>query len=213
VLVLDVWAVHKSQEFRMWLRNTYPHIQLVFVPANCTSQLQVADVVLQRPFKHGIRQRFNEWAADTLRQQVQSGELVGLNPFLKMSSIKPLLLQWIVHTWRKMKEGREYIKTGWHTCCVSLFDVYDPVKRAQVVEIVAKGELEAKGFVPEGKEEKEEENEEESEHEEDEEKDVLDVMKERQYGTRKSTRKRTQPTLHGYRLSSAQMSFCSSDSD
>lgn len=212
VLVLDVWAVHKSEEFRLFLRTHHPHIHLVFVPPNCTSQLQVADVILQRPFKHGIRLRFNEWAADTLRQQVQSGELVGLNPFLKMSSIKPLLLQWIVQTWNKMKEGRDYIKMGWHTCCVSLFDVHDLVKRMQVVEAVVKGELDAKGFVPKESEEGEEEEGDESDHEEDEEKDVLDVMKERQFGTRKSTRKRSQPTLHGYQLSSSQVAF-SSDSE
>ena len=47
----------------------------------------------------------------------------------------------------------------------------------------AKGELEARGFVPEGKEEEEEEDGEESEHEEDEEKYELDIMKERMYGT------------------------------
>jgi hypothetical protein len=54
VLVLDVWAVHKSEEFRRFLRTHHPRIHLVFVPPNCTSKLQVADVILQRPFKHGL---------------------------------------------------------------------------------------------------------------------------------------------------------------
>ena len=51
----------------------YPHIRLVYVPPNCTSQLQVANVILQRPFKHGLRKRFNEWAdhrAESLSQDV-----------------------------------------------------------------------------------------------------------------------------------------------
>lgn len=211
VLVLDVWAVHKSEEFRRFLRTHHPRIHLVFVPPNCTSQLQVADVVLQRPFKHGVRRRFNEWAASVLREQVQTDELVGLNPFLKMSSIKPLLLQWLVQTWKHLSEGRDYIKMGWHTCCRSLFDVLDPVKRAEAVESAAKGELQVNGVVPEGTEQEEEDDE--SDHDEDEEKDELDVMKERRFGSRKSERKRTQTTLYGYQFNSSQVAVCTSDSD
>jgi hypothetical protein len=55
VLVLDVWSVHKSEEFRKFLQEHHPNIHLVFVPPNCTSKLQVADVMLQRPFKHGFK--------------------------------------------------------------------------------------------------------------------------------------------------------------
>jgi hypothetical protein len=107
VLVLDVWAVHKSEEFRLFLRTYFPRIHLVFVPANCTSELQVADVILQRPFKHGVRLRFNKWAALILKEQIESGELVGLSPFLKMSSIKPLCLQWIMESWSRLADETE----------------------------------------------------------------------------------------------------------
>ena len=47
--------------------------------------------------------------------------------------------------------------------------------------------------MPEGEEGKDDEYDtEESDHEEDESKDELDIMKERQFGTRKSARKRAQ---------------------
>jgi hypothetical protein len=36
---------------------------------------------------------------------------------------------------------------------------------------------------------------------------VLDVMKERQYGQRKSTRKRSQPAISGYVLNSSQLAM------
>lgn len=39
ILVLDVWSVHKSAEFRQFLESSYPRIHLVFVPPNCTSKL------------------------------------------------------------------------------------------------------------------------------------------------------------------------------
>ena len=133
VLVLDVWAVHKSKEFRLFLSTHHPQIHLVFVPPNCTSKLQVADVVLQRPFKHGLRKRFNDWAARLIKEQIDNDAVVGLNPFLKMASIKPLILQWCINSWERLQEGREYIKTGWITCCVSLYDVLDQEQRTLVV--------------------------------------------------------------------------------
>jgi DDE superfamily endonuclease len=208
VLVLDVWAVHKSEEFRRFLRTSFPHIHLVYVPANCTSQLQVADVMLQRPFKHGIRQHFNIWAASVLKQQIDSDAIIGLSPFLKMSFIKPLILEWVLASWSKLQQGRAFIKVGWHTCCVALYNVHDQAKRLLVLEEVLKDELD-RAFVPAESEAAEESS---SSEEEDEGKDVLDVMKERQFGTRKGARKRAAPKPFGYALNSQQLAL-SEDSD
>ena len=217
ILVLDVWAVHISEEFRFFLRTHHPRIHLVFVPPNCTSQLQVADVILQRSFKHGIRQQFNLWAVNIIQEQIRDGDLNGLMPYLKMSIIKPHILQWCIDSWKKMEAGREFIKMGWHTCCTSMFDVHNVVKRTAVVEEVARGGLDAT-FVPVrgGAQEELEEDaapvSEESDGESDDEKDVLDVMKERQYGHRRSTRKRNQPAISGYVLNSSQIAL-SEDSE
>lgn len=59
VLVLDVWSVHKSAEFRKFMRDKHPNIHLVFVPANCTSKLQVADVMHQASLQRvgGVQDR------------------------------------------------------------------------------------------------------------------------------------------------------------
>jgi hypothetical protein len=207
VLVLDVWAVHKSEEFRRFLRTNFPYIHLVYVPANCTSQLQVADVMLQRPFKHGIRQHFNIWAASVLKQQIDADAIVGLTPFLKMSSIKPLILEWVLASWSKLQQGRAFIKVGWHTCCVALYNVHDQAKRLLVLEEVLKDELD-RSFVPAESEAADES----SSSEEDEDKDVLDVMKERQFGARKGTRKRGAAKAFGFQVNSQQLAL-SEDSD
>ena len=121
VLVLDVWAVHKSEEFRKFIRTQHPRIHLVYVPPNCTSELQVADVILQRPFKASIRRSFNKWAAEIIREQIRDETPLGLAPYLKMSLIKPLILEWCIEAWNSMAQGREYIKTGLaHMHCISL---------------------------------------------------------------------------------------------
>jgi hypothetical protein len=139
--MLDAWAVHKSEEFRMYIRNQHPRIRLVFVPANCTSRLQVADVALQRPFKHGLTTRFNEWAAQEIRSKLVRGEATALASSLSMGILKPLVLQWCVTSWSDLRERRQLILDGWKKCCSSLFNVNDPAKRSEAVLAVAKKTL------------------------------------------------------------------------
>ena len=45
ILILDCWSVHKSEQFRKYIYKHYKFINLIYVPANCTSELQVADYV------------------------------------------------------------------------------------------------------------------------------------------------------------------------
>jgi len=142
-------------------------------------------------------------AARIIQEQVDHDDILGLSPYLKMSVIKPLILQWCIDSWSALgvEKGRNFVKTGWHTCCVSLFNVHDAAKRVQAVEEAARGEIEATAFIP-TEEEMETEEQPSDDDEEDEEKDELDVMKERQYGSRKSERKRAAPENFGYQLSS-----------
>jgi hypothetical protein len=141
ILMLDVWAVHKSEEFRLHVRNKHPRIHLVFVPANCTSKLQVADVALQRPFKHGITTRFNQWAAEQIREQVNAQKIVGLAESLKMKTIKPLALSWCVESWLELRDRTDLILTGWQKCCTLLFNVHDPAKRVEALAACAQKKL------------------------------------------------------------------------
>jgi DDE superfamily endonuclease len=206
ILVLDVWSVHKSEEFRMFLRTQHPRIHLVFVPANCTSKLQVADVSLQRPFKHSITRSFNEWAVRQIRQQIQAGSAVGLAELLRMATIKPLALQWCVDSWGALKERRDLITDAWHKCCVSLFNVMDPAKRIEAVAAVARQELEHT-HVPAEIEEQHDSSESDSDDAggdgDTEDDDELDVSQPKEFGSRKSQRQRTQATAFGYQLDSS----------
>jgi len=192
ILVLDVWAVHKSEEFRRFLRTYHPRIHLAFVPANCTSKLQVADVTLQRPFKHGIRKRFNEWAARQILEQIADGKVVGLAELLKMSNIKPLALQWCIESWQELKDQPALIVAGWYQCCLAMFDVHNPQLRTDALAAVINHELEMT-YLPDSNEQ---DAEDESDHEEDSEADELDVMTERVFGVR-GARERTQAAHFG----------------
>ena len=203
LLVLDVWSVHKSEEFRLFLRAKHPRIHLVFVPANCTSKLQVADVALQRPFKHSITRRFNEWAVGQIQEQMHAGNVVGFASLLKMSVIKPLALHWCINSWTVLKERRELISEAWQKCCVSLYNVMDPAKRIEAVAAVARQELEHT-HVPEQQEEEKQDVDSESEDDSNNsDQDELDVTQPTQFGSRRGQRQRTPAAAFGYQIDSS----------
>jgi hypothetical protein len=47
VWLIDCWNVHKNKEFLDWIKKEHPNILIVFFLANCTSELQFVDVIIQ----------------------------------------------------------------------------------------------------------------------------------------------------------------------
>jgi hypothetical protein len=207
LLVLDVWAVHKSEEFRRFLRTQHPRIHLVFIPANCTGKLQVADVVLQRPFKSVVKASFNRWAGEQIAEQIADGKVVGLSEMLKMSSIKPLALQWCIDSWRGLQERKALILSGWKKCCTSLYDVHDREKRIDALSMAVDQKLDLT-HIPE---EEEQDEDAESDHEEDSSEDELDITKPRAFGIQ-GKRLRAPSKQFGYQIASSAITM-TDDSD
>jgi hypothetical protein len=58
--LIDVWSVHRSKEFREWMRTHHSNIILDYVPGGCTSVAQPCDVGIQRPFKLSIKRSYHE---------------------------------------------------------------------------------------------------------------------------------------------------------
>lgn len=197
LLLLDSWAVHKSAEFRGWMKLEHPRIHLVFVPANCTSKLQLADVALQRPFKSSIRASFDEWAAATIAEQINKDEVSGITSHLGMKTLKPLALQWCIESWKGLRERKQLILDGWEKSCLALFDITSEKRRREAVDLIALQKLDM-DEMPEGEEP---DGYAESESDDD---DELDVSKPRQFG-KQSTRVRTQTKQFGYRLDPTQI--------
>lgn len=213
ILVLDVWAVHKSAEFRQYLKEQHPRIHLVYVPANCTSKLQVADVALQKPFKSAINAEFDLWAALQIKTQLDSHAMVGFcSKSFGTSVIKPNVLEWCVTSWTKLLKNKALVLHGWKVCCTDMYDVNDPVKRIQALEMMVQEPEKLKqdevlaGIEPDPV------LDEESDHEDDEDNDQLDTAKNKAEGSRKSTRARKQSAPRGYMLDSEHVHI-SEDSD
>jgi hypothetical protein len=200
ILLLDAWAVHKSAQFRTWMKQHHPRIHLLYVPANCTSKLQLADVALQRPFKHGITERFNMWAAQKVAEQIRDEQLANIADLLKMSVLKPLILDWCAESWRDLRERKELILEGWKRSCTDLYDVLSPAKREAAHNFAYLREIDPEA-VPE---DTEADGYADSENFDSE--DELDLTKIRQFG-KQSGRARKQTKPHGYMLSSEHIEF------
>ena len=186
----------------MWLRTQHPRIHLIFVPANCTSKLQPADVGLQRPFKSHIRNEFNAWAAAQLKQQIDAGpdSVLGLTDSFRMAAIKPLVLQWCVDSWQRLNSDKSFTAQAWYRSVLTLYDICDPEKRCEALAAVARKELDTYA-VPEGVETNPAADS-ESEHESDEDDDSLDVAQAVRIGERRSARASNPPPRSGYMLDS-----------
>jgi hypothetical protein len=52
---IDCWSVHRSQEFRDWMHNSYPWILIRYIPGGCTGIFQPCDVGIQRILKHAMK--------------------------------------------------------------------------------------------------------------------------------------------------------------
>jgi hypothetical protein len=200
IVNLDCWSVHKSAEFRSLIKSKYnKSLVLVYVPPNCTSKLQVADVMLQFPFKHHVKQLFNQHVNRWVGEQLQLGvDTINTKVLLKMSNIKPLLLTWCHEAWLTVKNNPVMIMAGWQKAVFAHFDVFDVNKQAQAVEEQLDNVLDCE-FIPKEDESTTDQVDEFDEFSDDEGKDTLDIMKEIHHGSRRTGRTRTAPqTLYGY---------------
>ena len=55
IWTIDCWSVHRSQEFRDWMRENYSGILVRYVPGGCTGIFQPCDVGIQRILKHAMK--------------------------------------------------------------------------------------------------------------------------------------------------------------
>jgi hypothetical protein len=70
--LIDVWSVHRSNEFRDWMHNHHGNIILDYVPGGCTSVAQPCDVGIQRLFKLSIKRSYHEGVVTEILEQLNS---------------------------------------------------------------------------------------------------------------------------------------------
>jgi hypothetical protein len=88
---IDVWSVHRSEEFLNWMHENHPTILIDFVPGGCTGVAQPCDVGIQRLFKHATNKAFLEDVVNMTLQQIdQNSDKISFDdrlPTLRNASV------------------------------------------------------------------------------------------------------------------------------
>jgi len=200
ILLLDSWSVHTSDEFRNFMKTKRDKFILVYIPACCTSKLQVADTHLNFVFKHGVRRQFNAASAERMLQSLQKNEEIEKMD-VTMGALKPNILKWCFESWKSIKLDKAYVIHAWD----SLFKIFNPFEeenQRKALRDLARNQFQ----LEEDLEAAEDEDFDPPGHagdaydgeSEDEAKDELDIMREIRTGARRSTRSRQPPQFAGY---------------
>jgi hypothetical protein len=54
------------------MKIKHPEIVMLFILANYTSVLQLADIIIQKPLKHAIMLEINSWTMENINKQLES---------------------------------------------------------------------------------------------------------------------------------------------
>ena len=124
IWIIDCWSVHIKNEFLAWMREKYPSIRLLFVPANCTGKMQPCDLAGQRELKGGLRAYGSRYCAVSVReaykvlegleeeerqQRIKDG---ALKPDTSLTTLKRYVPDWQVASWERLQATNTYAR-GW----------------------------------------------------------------------------------------------------
>lgn len=144
VWIIDCWSVHIKDAFIAWVRQQYPFIRIVFIPANCTGLMQPCDLVGQRDLKCILRAIATLFAMVQLRvalkrleglseeERQQKIEEVALKLDTATSTIKPLLPGWLLEAQKEL-QVRGVLRKGWEQS--RLLKTVDPIKGPLLFEL------------------------------------------------------------------------------
>ncbi|KAF4615755.1 hypothetical protein D9613_012424 [Agrocybe pediades] len=118
---IDVWSVHRSEEFRGWMRKTHPNIVLDFVPGGCTGVHQPCDVGIQRPLKLSMRKSYHEDIVNELFSELSSGNT---EPSLKdaLSVVRNRSVRWMWNAYNVIN-NKSLVQKAFEKCVVREWDL------------------------------------------------------------------------------------------
>ena len=138
ILIIDCWWGWLDSSFRSWLKEKYPWIRLVFVPANCTPIAQPMDAGIIAKLKGKLRKLYGSWVCALTQKQLQRGtDPKDIKVPADVPSCKKNLFQWLSHVVDMLKDDKEGIVHCWEK--TKLLCAWD--RSVQVEAFTKKGEL------------------------------------------------------------------------
>lgn len=114
IFTIDCWKVHTSQRFRDFLKENYPWILLIYVPACCTRKCQPADLAANRVRKaHGVN-AFQKMMSKVVTEQLREGVVPSeMKIDLRMVTLRPHIPSMLHAGFKRRVDHPEMISKGW----------------------------------------------------------------------------------------------------
>jgi hypothetical protein len=125
ILIWDCWYGHTNKQLRGYVRATFPWLHILFIPANCTSKLQVCDLVVQRSFKAGVIDAFTASIREAYAAAMQAPDAdvsVVVKNLLSIRFLRERVPAWVVAGVDAAQQQRDGIVRAWEKTLPHLTD-------------------------------------------------------------------------------------------
>ncbi|KAE9395696.1 hypothetical protein BT96DRAFT_1043228 [Gymnopus androsaceus JB14] len=113
---IDVWSVHRSEEFQTWMNKTHPTISLDYIPGGCTGDAQPCDVGIQRPLKLSLKRSYHESAVNEVLVQLDAKlDIIVLDN--TVGKLRNESVRWLVRAYHDVNKP-ELVKKAFEMCKV-----------------------------------------------------------------------------------------------
>jgi hypothetical protein len=129
---IDVWAVHRSKEFRNWMTTNHSDIILHYVPAGCTGVFQACDVGIQRIFKHSLKRSYHADIVSDILEQVKA-EATKVEIDKRIEVWRDRSVRWLWDAYKTLNNEKTVKKVATHLyfSCWLIYPYGRHLKRAE----------------------------------------------------------------------------------
>ena len=93
------------------------NIFYILIPPNTTDRLQPLDLSVNKPAKDFVRSQFQNWYANIICTQLESGEEEPVD--MRLSIMKPLMSQWIIEMYNYFQSHTDIVKNGFRAAGIT----------------------------------------------------------------------------------------------
>jgi hypothetical protein len=122
---IDVWSVHRSEEFRNWMQANYNNIILDYVPGGCTGLHQPCDVGIQRPFKHSMKRSYHESVITEMLEKIEKDSPV-LTIDKSIATLRMRSVTWLWNAYNAINKPDLIKKVNIFRDCEMTLTIFDP---------------------------------------------------------------------------------------
>jgi hypothetical protein len=97
IWLIDCWSVHRSKEFRAWMKKNHPNIIILYVPGGCTGIWQPLDVGIQHLLKLSIKRSAHRDIVEEALRQIKADKAVhNIKLDTTLGTLRDRSVAWVV---------------------------------------------------------------------------------------------------------------------